>query len=209
MKKNGIGHDSRSRFVKYKKEKQISFFKTDWKHNLSYGGLLRNLRGGRGQRPVSSKEPLHVVFKINVHRLRHRSLRSARGHSIAIQVIKKYSAYFAVNVEQLSIQNDHIHILVRTSRRSQFHHFFRVVAGQIAQRFEKEGLFRCVVTDTQQNDLKLWKYRPFSRVVRGWKAYKTVRNYIQLNEKEVRGELPYRKQRLRGLSTNDWEDLWP
>ncbi|MBC7371198.1 MAG: hypothetical protein H7326_06520, partial [Bdellovibrionaceae bacterium] len=46
-----------------------------------------------------------------------------------------------MKVEQLSIQHDHIHLLVRTGRRSQYQHFFRVVAGQIAQRFEKEGLF--------------------------------------------------------------------
>ncbi len=55
---------------------------------------------------------------------------------------------------------------------------------------------------------KLWKYRPFSRVVKGWKSYKIVRNYIQLNEKEVLGKIKYQKNRLRGLSTADWQILW-
>lgn len=119
------------------------------------------------------------------------------------------------------MQADHIHLLIRTGRRSQFHHFFRVVAGQIAQRFEKEGCFT-VVTDTPRsgkagrNERELearvkekpWKHRPFSRVVRGWRAYVIVRNYIQLNEMEILGRIPYRKERLRGLSLWDWEILW-
>ena len=55
---------------------------------------------------------------------------------------------------------------------------------------------------------QLWKYRPFSRLVRGYKTYKIVRNYIQLNEKEARGEIKYQKKRLKGLSTSEWQILW-
>ena len=109
-----------------------------------------------------------------------------------------------------------------------------MVSGQIAQQFEKTDKLRSViderfrsVTDTlketsnnkqnntvnkQQNTvrrkLKLWMYRPFSRVVRGYKTYKVVRNYIQLNEKEALGIIPYKKNRLRGLSLAEWEILW-
>lgn len=54
----------------------------------------------------------------------------------------------------------------------------------------------------------LWLYRPFTRVIRGWRAYKTVRDYIQLNEKEALGEIPYRPSRLRGLLKSEWESLW-
>ncbi len=55
---------------------------------------------------------------------------------------------------------------------------------------------------------KLWKFRPFTRVVRAFRDQIQVRNYIQLNEKEALGEIPYRKQRLRGLSAEEWERLW-
>jgi hypothetical protein len=96
-----------------------------------------------------------------------------------------------------------------------------VVAGQIAQRLELEELLvgqgpgpRQRVTDTPGSPRKLrkgtglWKYRPFSRVVRGWRAYKIVRDYIQLNEQEARGKIPFRKSRLRGLSSGEWRILW-
>jgi hypothetical protein len=55
---------------------------------------------------------------------------------------------------------------------------------------------------------RLWMFRPFSRIVQGRRYERTVRNYIQLNEKEARGEIPYRKTRLRGLSSGEWTLLW-
>jgi REP element-mobilizing transposase RayT len=206
MKKWGIGHQ------KLKLAKQTTFFKM----NLSHGGLLRNQRKGRGVRPLSTKESIHLVFKLNQQLLRHRTLRSAKGFALTNRIIKKYAAYFYVKIEQLSLQNDHIHALIRTSRRSQYQNFFRVVAGQIAQQFEREGMLVTQrVTDTHAGRSKdvtkaisLWKYRPFTRVVRGWKAYKIVISYIQLNEQEVTGKIPYRKERLRGLSSAEWELLW-
>ena len=191
---------------------QQSFFKTNQKHSHCHGGILRCKRLGRKQRPLSTKDPLHVVFKIDRSRLVSRGLRSSLCFSMVTRIIRQYSKRFFVKVDQLSIQGDHIHILVRAPRRSKFHDFFRVVAGQIAQRFENEGLLKAkVVTDTPKGPQKgtsLWRYRPFSRVVRGFRAYKIVRDYIQLNEKEARGEISYKTNRLRGLSSGEWDILW-
>ena len=161
---------------------QFNFQNPSWRHRYSYGGSLRNKLAGRGQRPLSCREPLHVVFKINKTFLKHKTLRSALGFGLIHRIIQRYAKRFFVKVEQISIANDHIHLLIRTSRRSLFHHFFRVAAGQIAQQFAKLGI---CVTDTAGLPGGLWKHRPFSRVVRGYRAYKVVRDYIQLNEKEV------------------------
>ncbi len=193
----GIGHRRNS------SNKQRSFFSSGGVLTLSYGGELRKKRSGRGTRPLSSKEPLHTVFKVAPNQLRLKSLRAPQNFKLILKVIGKYAKYFAVKIEQLSVQNDHIHLLIRTSRQKHYHHFFRVVAGQIAQRFENAGLL-AHVTDTPN----LWKYRPFSRVVRGWKSYKIIRNYIQLNEKEALGAIKYQKKRLKGLSSTDWQILW-
>lgn len=176
-------------------------------NQLSYGGELRKKKAGRGARPISTKQPIHVVFKINRLRLRHRSLRSFQSFKLLHVLIEKYSKHFGIKIEQLSIQFDHIHLLIRSTRRRPVHHFFRVLAGQIAQTFEKEGMLK-MVTDTLSAGAGLWRHRPFSRVVVGLKGYRIIRNYIQLNEKEARGEIKYQKNRLRGLSTADWRILW-
>ena len=195
--------------------KQFSFFKSTWKHQFCHGGTLRQRRKGRRSRPLSTREPLHCVFKINSDHFKLRGLRHAQSFQLIHQIVNQYSRRFHVGVEQISIQSDYLHLLIRSKRRSQFHHFFRVVAGQIAQRFEQRSW---IVTDTPKKPAKgksretqgagLWRYRPYSRVVRGYKAYLVVRDYIQLNEQEALGNIPYRKQRLKGMSMQDWEILW-
>lgn len=197
---------------------QQNLFKTRWQHRFSHGGELRKCRRGRGQRPLSSREPLHLVFKIDRRRLYFRSLRAPKSYSMIHFIFRKYSHRFRVGIEQISIQGDHLHLLIRASRRSQFQSFFRVTAGQIAQIFEGQGWICNRVTDTPRSGsgsrsgvvrgTGLWKHRPFSRVVRGFRAYQTVRNYIQLNEQEALGRIPYQKNRLRGLSERDWAILW-
>ncbi len=221
-------------------EKQFTFYGVSSKHRYSHGGSLRRVRKGRGVRPLACKLPLHVVLKINPSRLKHRSLRAHRSFKLIHYIVQRYAQMFYVKVEQITIQHDHLHLLIRTSRRSSFHYFFRVVAGQIAQEFLKRGLSfenhevqrKTRVTDTPQvtkkagdrsrdrEDLasnkssqknetaEFWKFRPFSRVVKGYKAYKTVRDYIQLNELEATGRIQYSKLRLRGLSSADWCVLW-
>ena len=210
--------------------KQTSFQKIHWKHRFSHGGSLRQLRAGRGARPLSTKVPLHLVLKANRERVRG-GLRVSRRFKLIHFLIQKYAAKFFIKVEQVSIQNDHIHLLIRTSRRSLYQHFFRVLAGQIAQVFEKEGLLSVCkaqspagVSVTPAESLeaegslgvsgapaklqKLWKHRPFTRVVKAFRDQLQVRNYIQLNEKEALQEIPYRKERLRALLPKDWEILW-
>jgi REP element-mobilizing transposase RayT len=225
------------------------------------------------------------VFKANREVIKG-GFRSPRRFALIHYLVQRYQRRFWIRIEQISIQGDHIHLLIRTTRRSQYLHFFRVLAGQIAQRFEKEGLLTFnnekaptnskvktnvisasnvilnkgngpaakAVTDTPERQAsvggksfgarsemsfrddsgssvnagsslkfgtgvgllagsgvklkRLWKSRPFTRVVKGWRAYKTVRDYIQLNEKEALGEIPYRSERMKGMSSTDWEVLW-
>jgi len=183
------------------KSKQLTLGeKTHWTFRYSHGGILRNRRRGRKARPLSTSAPIHLVLKTNRASLR-RGLRSPLSQKIVTDTLKRYSKKFFVKIEQFSIGHDHIHLLVRLSRRSLGQYFFRVVAGQIAQQFRLNGMMKVKA-------LKLWKFRPFTRVIQGWKPYLIVRNYIQLNEKEARGEIQYKPQRLKGLSTSEWEALW-
>lgn len=172
---------------------QFTFFRAANKNRFTHGGSLRNLRAGRGHRPLSTKSAIHLVFKADKRCLR-RGLRSPIVFQICQKTIKKYAKRFLIKIEQLAICGDHIHALVRLTKRSLGQHFFRVVAGQIAQELGKTGL---IVTGTR----KVWKQRPFTRVVFGEKAFSIAKNYVRLNEKEASGEIPYRKNRLRGLTS--------
>ena len=198
----GIGHVTFfAPIVSMKTNQKLSnvSLNNSFNKNLSHGGSLRNLRKGRSFRPLSTKEPLHLVFKINKTALT-KGLRHPKNYSVIGQIFKKYAKHFFIRIEQLSIQNDHIHCLIRAPKRRLYLNFFRVVAGQISQRLQ-------AVTDTP-SQIRFWKHRPFSRIVRGLKAYGIIRNYIQLNEKEALGIIRYTKNRLKGLSSSDWKLLW-
>ncbi len=181
-------------------KKQLAFEKVNYKLSDSHGGDLRKKRRGRKARPLSTKQAIHLVLKIDRKKIK-RGFRSPLGFVICNSVIKRYSKRFFVKIDQLAICGDHIHMIVKLSRRSFGQHFFRVVAGQIAQQMKNNGFW---VTDTPS----VWKVRPFTRVVRGWQAYKTALDYVRLNLKEAEGKIPYKKERLRGLSSAEWEILW-
>jgi REP-associated tyrosine transposase len=85
------------------------------------------------------------VFKADKQTYK-KGLRSPLGFAITQRVLKKYSRRFFVKLEQVAICQDHIHCLVRLSKRSLGQHFFRVVAGQIAQEFQKTGLMKVTGT---------------------------------------------------------------
>ncbi|QLY25075.1 transposase [Bdellovibrio sp. KM01] len=181
------------------KQQTFSQLHTHWRHRYCYGGNLRKSSKGRGARPLSSTDPIHLVFKVNKGAVRA-GLRSPRTFNLLQALLRKYSRKFFVRVEQVSIQTDHIHLLVRGGRRSAMQIFLRVVAGQFAQ----------CLTDTfsqKHEGEKVWKHRPFSRVIKGYKPYRIVRDYIQLNELEATGRL-YSKTRLRGLSEEQLRELW-
>ncbi len=185
--------------MRQSKQQTFSPLRIPWQHRYCSGGTLRKSSRGRRARPLSSKDPIHLVFKINLSAVK-KGLRHPRTFALMSALLKKYSRKFYVSVEQFSIQQDHVHLLVRGNRRSHLQSFFRVLAGQFAQ----------TLTDTfsrKHDGVKIWKYRPFSRVIKGYRPYRIVRDYIQLNELEVLGR-PYSKSRLRGLSQEQLRELW-
>lgn len=189
------------------KQTSFSFGETHWKHRYSHGGTLRQKRLGRKARPISTREPIHLVFKAN-REVVGSGFRNSKRFQILNQVIRKYSSRFHVKIDHFSINGDHLHFVLRAGKRTLFQSFLKVLAGQIAQRLLKEGLLKPVMKTSGGGLVKLWKYRPFTRVVRSWSAYKIVLNYVQLNEKEARGKIKYSKDRLRGLNPEEWDLLW-
>ena len=122
-------------------------------------------------------------------------------HTLILKLTRKYAKRFFIKIEQISVQHDHVHLLFRSGKRSLIQSFLRVLSGQIAQ----------TATDTYKKakaGQRFWRYRPFTRVIKGWKPYLRVKDYIQLNEKEAKGEIKYKVNRLKGLTPEELERLW-
>lgn len=182
------------------KKSQLTFKSTPFNNSLSYGGQLRNKRKGRGTRPLSSKDPIHLVLKGTLAK-KTWGFRLPKNHKIISLQIFELSKLYGIRIDQKAIQNDHVHLVLRVKNRTIYKRFIRRLAGQIAQ----------LVTDARTSEkslksegLRFFKYRPFSRVVKGLKAFSTVKYYVKLNEQEALKNIPYRKSRLRGLWDHEW-----
>ncbi|MGE0632576.1 MAG: transposase [Pseudobdellovibrionaceae bacterium] len=187
-----------------RKKSQLNLDPKIFNHSLAYGGQFRRKRRGRGARPLSSKEPIHLVLKGTLA-LKKWSFRLPRNHKIISELIFQFSKAYGIRIEQKAIQYDHVHLLVRVPYRTLYKRFIRRLSGQIAMYVTDA---RDSAKSLKKEGLRFFKYRPFSRVVRGWKAYKTARNYVILNEQEALRNIPYRKERLRDLNAHEWHFIW-
>lgn len=107
--------------------KQLSFIPEDPRRE--HGGKLL-LGRRRKRRPLSVKNPIHLVLKSDFatgsrNLLRHRPLIE--------RIILKSAKRFRISVYEKAVVSNHIHLLVRGKKRDELQNFFRVVAGHIAQ----------------------------------------------------------------------------
>ncbi len=177
-----------------------------WDHRHCSGGLLRQTRIGRRRRPIATRTPIHLVFKSNKARIGG-GFRTLRRFSLANQILNRYASRFYIQIHCVSFQFDHIHLVVRTTRRSNLQSFLRVFAGQVAQQFAQHFP---PIDSSQLEDRptpRLWLSRPFTRIVRGRRAFKVVMNYVALNELEGSGQVPYRSGRFKALLPKERETL--
>ncbi|MGE3756316.1 MAG: transposase [Pseudobdellovibrionaceae bacterium] len=187
-----------------KRQSQLKFNSKIYNTCLAYGGELRKKRKGRGARPLSSREPIHLVLKGTLAK-KEWSFRLPKNHKTVSELIYRLSNLYGIRIDQKAIMGDHIHFVLRMKNRALYKRFIRRLCGRLAQ----------TVTDAQnstkslkQAGLRFFKHRPFSRVVRGYKPFKAVIIYVKLNEQEALGNIPYRKSRTRGLDLHEWVHLW-
>lgn len=98
-------------------------------------------------------------------------------NDLVYSVAKKHG----VRVYEYANVGNHLHILIKLSHIYRWAAFIRELTGQIAQVVrEMLGI----------TELKFWKFRPHTRIVRSWKrAYRIAKEYIELNLLEAMGHV--------------------
>jgi REP element-mobilizing transposase RayT len=142
-----------------------------------FGGSLLKNSHAKSKRPLSSKFPLHVVLRT------HRSqFRLPKNYLRVNETIRKMCRKHGVRLYSYANVGNHLHLLVKLPHVRNWAGFARELAGRLAHLVQ--GL------DSQERGGLFWKQRPFTRIVRGWKkAYRTVKEYIYLNELEAEGHI--------------------
>jgi REP element-mobilizing transposase RayT len=169
--------------------KQLSFSgKLFDKPKDVFGGSLLKGNNPKGKRPLDSKMPILLTLRAEKSGMRKLGIfHKVNGQVYSIA--KKHG----VRVYSYSNVGNHLHLLIKIPRISRWAAFIRELTGQIAQLVLK-------IIDLPKG-LRFWKYRPHTRIVRGWKrAYKIAKEYVQLNELEASGSIDRRQTpNLRAL----------
>jgi len=130
-----------------------------------FGGSLLTSHP-KTKRPLDSKLPTHLVL-----RAVRGTMRNPKNYLKVNQIVKNACAKYGVRLYEYANVGNHLHLLIKLRNRGSWAGFIREITGRIAQ-----------LTQTQ------WLYRPFTRIVRGWKkAYRRVQQYVRLNLGEAEG----------------------
>ena len=146
--------------------KQMTLFKNE--QPTFHGGQINHGRR-KARRPLATKRPLHLVLKC------HKDLSLFSKFDEVKYLINKYSFKFHIKIYSLSVQQDHIHFLIKIENRESYKKFSRSLTGVLARKFGKG----------------IWNLSPFTRVVSWGRDYENTKKYISQNEDEIWGVRPY------------------
>src|SRR5665213_2496526 len=134
-----------------------------------FGGSLLKNGNARSKRPLASKFAIHVVLHANKS-----VMRSLRNFAKVEQTLHDTAKRQGVRLYKHANVGNHTHLLIKLTHIRHWPAFIKELSSRIA----------LICTDEKG----FWKWRPFTRIVRGWKrAYQIVKDYIELNQLEANG----------------------
>jgi REP element-mobilizing transposase RayT len=149
----------------------------------AYGGTLLKTRKGRARgRPLAVKNSMHLVLRSS-HAKGDWSFRRSINRKKIEAVFRKFSVRYAVSIVSIANVGNHIHLEIRLSSRFTFKPFIRATTAAIAMAITGRNRW----TTDKIKRVKFWDYRPYTRVVMGFKALLGLRDYIRINQLEGYG----------------------
>lgn len=171
----------------------------------AYGGELLKTRKGRSRgRPLDTKNSTHMVLRSTQAKGDWSFLKPHNAKRVR-DIFTRFSRKYGVKVIALVNVGNHLHVHLKLTTRHTYKPFVRAVTGAIAMaitgrtRWNSTAPLRSMSTKSDANEkpkLKFWDYRPFTRVVIGWRAVLTLKDYLRINALEGLG---YSRQAARYL----------
>lgn len=153
--------------------KQMNLLKPESK---SYGGILRRKRKGRGARPLAIKESMHLILKSSKAKGEW-SFKKAENAAKIRSIFERFAKKHHVQIHSLANVGNHLHLHMQLGYRRGYVPFIRAVTSAIAMAITKKSRWNKIKA-------KFWDARPFTRVIRGFKALLTIQDYLLINQLE-------------------------
>lgn len=143
----------------------------------TFGGRFLKRGRRKSARPLNPKLPLHLVLRLNSNT--KASLLYYLGWVEFYLLL--FSQRFGVKIYRKATVWNHIHLLLKFPDRRSYRRFIRALTGALSKKFQLE-----------------WLHRPFSRIVNWGRDFRSAALYVQRNELEAFGLIPYTPRQRHG-----------
>ena len=188
-----------------KRSQQLSFFKSGERF---FGGRLLHGRRRR-QRPLSTKEPIHIVLRSSWAQGIFSFLLIKNKKPIE-RLIESYAREHAIKVYGRAIVGNHFHLIIQIPSRKSYNRFIRVLSSRIAShvmRSQSFVNFQKLIFNQNAGDpppgaeeeqgkgQAFWQFRPWTRVLRWGRDFQICRQYLTKNTLEALGFTVYKPRK--------------
>lgn len=149
---------------------------------LQYGGILRTKAKNRRARPLSHKDSMHLVMRSSQAKS-ELSFRNPRHFKKLGIFIQNFSQKKGVQIISLANVGNHLHFHIKITNRTLYKAWIRGLSSAIAMLVAG----RKKLIELKQEKKTFWDYRPFTRVIRSFKAILNLKDYIEINQFEGLG----------------------
>jgi putative transposase len=175
-----------------RRKEQLSFFRPAAK---SFGGGL--LKGNpKGKRPLSTKNPVHLVLK-SKRAFGSQSMLDQRHVARIDQLVRRQAKFCGIKIYHFVNVGNHLHLVLRVCDRRLYFKFIRSISGLIARQvLQRERGPKALCDDLcddqnteQAASLKrssFWMARPFTRVAAWGLDYLALSKYMDKNRAQAK-----------------------
>ncbi|HEY8272857.1 MAG TPA: transposase [Pseudobdellovibrionaceae bacterium] len=166
------------------KAQQLCFFNKKIPRN--FGGLL--LKGNaKRSRPLSIKEPLHLVLK-STQAIGSRSMLHSTHAKKIDKIIRHHAKQCRIRLYHLVNVGNHLHLVIKLDDRKLYSKFIRAITGLIARQVLKaeRGPAKEKNNLNIENQKKcFWLARPFTRLIAWGRDYNFITGYMKKNKDQA------------------------
>jgi hypothetical protein len=165
--------------------RQVELLKKEPK---AYGGELLKTRAGRqGPRPLVTRDSMHLVLRSS-KAVGQWSFKRPHHAAAIRRIVSKFAGKYGVKIFSQANVGNHLHLHIQLTNRYTYRPFIRAITAAIAMAVTGASRWRPLNAMTKTGKARFWDYRPFTRVMPGYRAFLRLRDYIRINMLEGFGE---------------------
>jgi putative transposase len=168
----------RSKRQRKSKATQLSMFKD--KVLKQFGGAL--LKGNaKVARPLSTKEPVHLVLK-SAQAIGTKSMLHTYNVNKIDKIIRTHAKLCRIRIYHLVNVGNHLHLVIKLDDRKEFSKFIKAITGLIARHVLNAQRGPAVESSTAaRKKTQFWVARPFTRLIAWGRDYEYIKRYMKKN----------------------------